>query len=58
MIKRIHNFGPSVGKWKSYGTVELTIARERKRLREQGEREKAALDEQKAKVRKIGGRDG
>jgi hypothetical protein len=53
MIKRIHNFGPSVGKWKSYGTVELTIARERKRLREQGEREKDASLERIAKVRKI-----
>ena len=49
----IHPYGPAVGKFTVHGTVEMTIAKERKRLRDEAERQAAADAERAAKVKQI-----
>lgn len=44
-IKPIHAFGPPVGKWTVHGTVADTIAREKKRLKQLAEQQKANSEE-------------
>lgn len=49
-IRAIHPFGPPVGKWTVHATVPATIARQRKRLKEEAERQQAAEVEAKQKT--------
>ena len=53
--KAIHPFGPPVGKWTVHGTVPETIARARKRQKEEANRQQAADAEAQKKVAQIKG---
>jgi len=49
-IRAIHSFGPPVGKWVAHGTVAETIAKEKRRLREEADRQQQNDDEAKQKT--------